>query len=359
MIYSINSSPFAQGVYSGNQSHTSNYVTDTMGRSGRSASMNRAQSHGVSSLASKNDNYLTRGMEEFEDPKVRKLVEQSRRRFAQTQKSLSSTWNYADALAAARNKNQKTGLEVKQLQYNFKSISTKIIRSKTSSGAREAVFLARKELRHLKSLRGKEGYDSDELEAAIKHVKRMERVAKKKEKHLLEEEMIKASGGLCLGEISQNEDEEDEIESDESFEGDEELLNNEELLNSEQSSGSDSSQSTSTYQMADSELLSPKDFASKMDDLISDLSEEMKDLLDELGLDELTDEMDLEAEDDIDPADFKMMKIKHRNSEMKDMVKSDAEYLKDLFDIIDKQSGADSSAAALSSDTGAGFSALV
>ena len=39
---------------------------------------------------------------------------------------------------------------------------------------------------------------------------------------------------------------------------------------------------------------------------------------------------------DIDPADLKMMKIKHRNKEMKEIVKADAEYLKAVFGRLEK-----------------------
>lgn len=52
-------------------------------------------------------------------------------------------------------------------------------------------------------------------------------------------------------------------------------------------------------------------------------------------MDELSDTM-LSVKKDIDPADLKMMKIKHRNKEMKDIVKADAEYLKAVFNHLEK-----------------------
>ena len=54
-----------------------------------------------------------------------------------------------------------------------------------------------------------------------------------------------------------------------------------------------------------------------------------------MGMDELSDTM-LSVKKDIDPADIKMMKIKHRNKEMKEIVKADAEYLKAVFDRLEK-----------------------
>ena len=61
----------------------------------------------------------------------------------------------------------------------------------------------------------------------------------------------------------------------------------------------------------------------------------MRDIMEEMGIDELSDAM-LSVKKDIDPADLKMMKIKHRNKEMKEIVKADAEYLKAVFDRLEK-----------------------
>ena len=42
------------------------------------------------------------------------------------------------------------------------------------------------------------------------------------------------------------------------------------------------------------------------------------------------------VDSETDPADLKMMKIKHRNKEMKDIFKADAEYLKAVFNHLEK-----------------------
>ena len=68
---------------------------------------------------------------------------------------------------------------------------------------------------------------------------------------------------------------------------------------------------------------------------MQELSDSMRDMMDEMGMDELSDTM-LSVKKDIDPADIKMMKIKHRNKEMKDIVKADAEYLKAVFNHLEK-----------------------
>ena len=71
------------------------------------------------------------------------------------------------------------------------------------------------------------------------------------------------------------------------------------------------------------------------DEILNEFSESMKELFDEMGLDELSDSV-LSVEKDMDPADLKMMKIKHRNKEMKDIVCADAKYLKAVFDHLEK-----------------------
>ena len=86
-------------------------------------------------------------------------------------------------------------------------------------------------------------------------------------------------------------------------------------------------------------LLQTSDLMSEMSDFTSEmmqkLSDSMRDMMDELGMDELSDTV-LSVKKDIDPADLKMMKIKHRNKEMKEIVKADAEYLKAVFDRLEK-----------------------
>lgn len=74
------------------------------------------------------------------------------------------------------------------------------------------------------------------------------------------------------------------------------------------------------------------DFTSEM---IQEMSDSLRDLMEEMGLDGLSDTA-VSVNREMDPADLKMMKIKHRNKEMKDIVKADAEYLKAVFDHLEK-----------------------
>ncbi len=93
------------------------------------------------------------------------------------------------------------------------------------------------------------------------------------------------------------------------------------------------------YPQLDQFLLQTSDLMAEMSDFTSEmmqeLSDSMRDMMDEMGMDELSDTM-LSVKKDIDPADLKMMKIKHRNKEMKEIVKADAEYLKAVFNRLEK-----------------------
>lgn len=68
-----------------------------------------------------------------------------------------------------------------------------------------------------------------------------------------------------------------------------------------------------------------------MSDLMDEMSESMKELLEESGLSDLMGSLSGSSEKEMDPADFKMMKLKHRSEELRDLARADAEYLKALF----------------------------
>ena len=71
-------------------------------------------------------------------------------------------------------------------------------------------------------------------------------------------------------------------------------------------------------------------------EMMDELAESMKDMLSEMGLDELADVF-TDVKQDMDPADLKLMKIKHRSKELKEIAKADAEYLKAVFEHLEKQ----------------------
>lgn len=112
---------------------------------------------------------------------------------------VTSSLSYSESLRNQRQQTKNTTLALKKLKYQFKNISSKILRSKTSQAAKQAAGQARREVLRLKRQKQNSDSDSEEIEAAIAHAQAMERVAKKKAKHLEEEEMVKAAGGIWQG----------------------------------------------------------------------------------------------------------------------------------------------------------------
>ena len=265
---------------------------------------------------------------------------------------VTSTLSYSESLRNQRQQTKNTTLALKKLKYQFKNISSKILRSKTSQAAKQAAGQARREVLRLKRQKQNSDSDSEEIDAAIAHAQAMERVAKKKAKHLEEEEMVKAAGGICQGDRISEEETKDAQDAES-----ENARNAEEM--SAESSEDEMSRDLSAYEYAGNEAYAGDsydisdyidlgmdafyaqtgDFMSEMSDftseMIQEMSDSLRDLMEEMGLDGLSDTA-VSVNREMDPADLKMMKIKHRNKEMKDIVKADAEYLKAVFDRLEK-----------------------
>ena len=218
--------------------------------------------------------------------------------------AVKSAKTYADSLREQREKARDTSLSKQKLKYQFKDISSKIIRSKTSTAARQVVGQAQREVLRIKKAAASGKYDADEIENALEHAKAMERVAKKKVKNLVAEEMAKASGRMSdVQELTDNEGAGRMAESD------------------------DMANSTEINDYASMSSLNDE-FSGEM---LEEFEDAMKEMLEETGLEDLADSI-ITSGEKATPEDIKELQIKHRNKEMKDIVKADAEYLKTLAD---------------------------
>ena len=256
---------------------------------------------------------------------------------------VTSSLSYSESLRNQRQQTKNTTLALKKLKYQFKNISSKILRSKTSQAAKQAAGQARREVLRLKRQKQSGNYDDDEIEAAINHAKAMERVAKKKAKHLEEEELTKAAGGIWQGDrISEEETKDAQDAEAENVQNAEEMSRD---LSAYEYAGSEA-YAEDSYDISDyidlgidAFYAQTGDFMSEMSDFTSEMMQEMsdslRDLMEEMGLDGLSDNA-VSVNREMDSADLKMMKIKHRNKEMKEIVKADAEYLKAVFDRLEK-----------------------
>ncbi len=291
---------------------------------------------------------------------------------------LEQSRSYAESLRKARTQKKNTSQKLKKLRYSYKSISSQLLRSKTSIDAAKVARKARRELVMLKGKRLHENgkYDSYELEAAIAHAQAMVRVARKKVKHLQEEEMVKIKGGPCAGELEERKEQENELTDEErayleqlasggtgngigegsgaggTENGYSSVVSQEDVLQAKQewtqAYEEAMRQSDIQEEMRMMELQRARERSDSMADAMSDLtdemSESMQELLEELGLSELA-ENTTRVEVEMDPADYKMMKLKHRLEEMRAIVEADAKYLKAMFNKLEKSKEASAQAA--------------
>lgn len=189
------------------------------------------------------------------------------------------------------NTNQKK--RYKKLNYNYKEISGKILRAKTSTSARQTVISARTKVAALRRKYGCGEYNDKDLEIAIVHAEKMVRIAKKKLNNLKAEEQAERTSEAAK--VA----EEYEYEEEDSF-GIEEM------------------------QPKESEA-SKQEFQ----EMIRQLEQELQELERENKLDELTDQFLSGGK--MNKEDLDRWRKKHRCDEMRQIVEADMKYLKAMF----------------------------
>ncbi len=229
---------------------------------------------------------------------------------------IDSMKQYSESLKKQRTTAENTALAKKKLKYNFKNISSKIIASRTSTAARTAVSAARREVERLKKAKRTGKYDSDEIDAAIDHAKAMERIARKKVRHLEEEETAKRCSS---DEKTPPADDSAEETGDNKKTEIDKLRERAEEIEEKAEAG---------------EFIETEEITNEM---IDELCDEMEKMLDEI--EELSDLMEelTAVPTDMDSEDIEALRIKHRNKEMKEITKADADYLKAVFQQYEKE----------------------
>lgn len=203
----------------------------------------------------------------------------------------------AKAIRIQKSKSKKK----KKLNYNYKKISKQITMNNTSSGARRVITKAREEVVSLlrKQMSGK--YDETDLRHAIIHARKMERIARRKKKHLEEEEKAEATGkGLVEQGASSGEDEEMK-----KLEASMENLKDEEL--------------------------------ERMRKLMEEYEKLMQELEETGGANDIMKEYMGATEQEMSPEDVDKLRKKHRADEMKDIVEADMKYLKAMFNKLARE----------------------
>ncbi|MCR4683887.1 MAG: hypothetical protein K5649_00310 [Lachnospiraceae bacterium] len=271
-----------------------------------------------------------------------------------TEAILNSTKEYGKSIRTQRQQAKDTSVAKKKFHYSFKNMSSQILRSKTSQAARQVVGQAMREVLKLKREKFSGKYDSEEVEAAILHAESMERVARKKVRHLEEEELAKAAGASYPEETTDNKTEKSEAERYFEYERTVEQTDTVSVYANESVEAFASSLTVSDGELPEeytSQAISDltqqaNDLLSGLDDMMQnmdDLTEEvmdafndgLRDLMDEMGFGDLADSMSAKG-DDLDPEELKELKMKHRLKEMKEIVEADAEYLKAIFEHLER-----------------------
>lgn len=301
-------------------------------------------------------------------------------RWKQEKKSsvVEQSVSYADQLKASRKKSKEISNEKKKLQYSFKKISSQIIRSKNSVSARSAVQTAKREVMRLKRLRNTGEYDDEELQLAIDHAKSMEKVARKKAVHLEQEEMVerhRKGFGAALEEI-EDKKKEDEAENPEELEELENIESDEEQVATDNIDEYDVDpqyipdmdlqyelqQAMEEQEIALEALIEENQYeldemmasiaenteqvadasSQSMTDMMDQMNQAMSEMMEDLDLTELSETL-YAPDPNMSEDDLKMLKIKHRAKEMKEIAEADKEYLKGLME-HEKSKAANSSA---------------
>lgn len=196
----------------------------------------------------------------------------------------------------------------KKLQYNHREVSAMILRAKTSFSATLAVSSARTKLVSLSKKAGTGEYDEEELRHAIIHAQSIVRVAKKRLKHLKQEETEKKAIEEASVEM-----EEEERESD--------LKDVEEEKESE-------SESEDSQKMSEEEL---QKLLQEIEKLMQEVTQENDENVEEDIFEEFS------FVNDVEPQDLELRKKKHRADELKDIVKADMKYLKFVFGRLESE----------------------
>ncbi len=190
--------------------------------------------------------------------------------------------------------------KTKRLNYKFKYISTKILLSKTSDSAGKALATAQSNLGVLYRKLKTGQFDEKEVELAIAHAKKLERVARKKLKHLHEEELAKQRGS-CQDKAEDN-------------------------------GISDLNESKEKKKEEKVPEINEEELRKLMKELQKLMEENMKETMEETA-DELMGSIHRDMNDD----DLELLKKKHRAKELREIMEADLKYLKAFFNKLQKE----------------------
>lgn len=222
--------------------------------------------------------------------------------------------------------------------YNFKEVSNKIMRAKTSVSAGQAVIAAKRKISEIKRKMSASGDENtDDLQLALVHARKMEVVAQRKKNNLEMEEMAKNT---------QRRDEmQDKLQdAASSLKNDVIEVAKDQIMDE---------QLQNIQEQAEISKEEARQNREKIEEKLEEEQEKMQQMMESMeGMEELTEEMSdaemeamremsemLDAMETIDPhmseEELNKLKTKHRLSENKALMKADMDYLKGMFKTMD------------------------
>lgn len=230
-----------------------------------------------------------------------------------------------------KSKSSSSGKLKKRLPYNFKQLSKQIQQAKTADAARPVVQKMRTRLSWLyKQIRNGE-YGADEIFAAIIHAAAMERIAKRKVRHLEEEEAADAK--VCRGNVQWTFSSQNGSGNPANAPGEEEEIFGKEELQEAIEENAEISEEMMQEMMEEIEELE--------EELASEIMSEMQDMISCAGR-------------DMSEEEIKEMKRKHRSDEERQLTRADLKYLKALFNKLEQEKRSASSAVSSSNGNSQG-----
>ena len=279
------------------------------------------------SAAASYTSYLSDRAEEEKARQARELREQLRnmKRSSLQDANAASAQDRLKTLfeqQAAEAEKEKEEKPDKPVNYSSREVESKIRQAKNTTGAGRAVISAKRKVLELQRKMASGECDPEEVQLALTHAKRMEMVAKKKKHHLELEELVQ---------ITQKRDERFEQQEEAATElKDSMILAEEEKISEKQDAIFDERQKQIEEAMDEFE----ESGAEISDEMLADLNKMISEISEE-EMKQLEEAMEmLENMEIIDPhmseEDLKKLKIKHRASEEKALLKADMDYIKGM-----------------------------
>jgi len=242
----------------------------------------------------------------------------------QTQKVFQGVSNQKDFVwdQPKSDKSETEELDI-EAKYKYKEVASQIQRAKNSVSAGRALISARRKVLEIKRKMAASKGDAKELQLALTHAKRMEMVARKK-KHNLEIEELVANTQKRDENAEKTEDRSEEMRQNIVFAQEDKVAEAEDKIFEERGELFDAR----VEELEDSGIELSEDILAELNEEVSELGEEELEQLEEAM--QMLEELEV-VNPHMSEENLEKLKIKHRNSENKAMVKADMDYMKELI----------------------------